>query len=459
MACAFVIATLFTAVGESPPITLSEFLSMRIKIQNLLIIGVVFASWFFIFNLVGIHRSRRLGKISQETFDIFKATTIATFVLLITGFIFNIIIINTNFLVIFWGVSSLLLISSRIILRVALKRARLKGHNLRQMIIIGTGERSKKFAEKICQSPELGYHIAGFVDDSWKGLEPFKRTGWKLLGGLDQLQKILKHQVVDEVVIGLPMKSKYDKINTIINLCEEQGIIIRFLSDLFDLNIAKSYVDHLDDTPILTLHSAPMEQWPLLVKRILDVVLSFILLVLLSPLLFIIACLVKFSSRGPVFFIQERVGLNNRKFKLIKFRTMVENAENLRKRIEKLNEVSGPVFKIRKDPRITSLGKFLRRTSIDELPQIFNVLKGEMSLVGPRPPIPREVEQYEWKDTRRLSMKPGITCLWQINGRNNIPFERWMELDKEYIDNWSLRLDLKILAKTIPAVIRGSGAA
>jgi len=226
MACAFVIATLFTAVGESPSITLSEFLSMRIKIQNLLIIGVVFASWFFIFNLVGIHRSRRLGKISQETFDIFKATTIATFVLLITGFIFNIIIINTNFLVIFWGVSSLLLISSRIILRTALKSARLKGHDLRQMIIVGTGERSKKFADKICRSPELGYHIAGFVDDQWEGLEKFNGNGRKLLGNLEDFQEVIKHQVIDEVVIGLPMKSKYDKINTIINICEEQGIII-----------------------------------------------------------------------------------------------------------------------------------------------------------------------------------------------------------------------------------------
>jgi exopolysaccharide biosynthesis polyprenyl glycosylphosphotransferase len=374
------------------------------------------------------------------------------------GFIFKMDIIDKTFLFTFWGVSSLLLIISRIILRIALKKARLKGHNLRQMIIVGTGERSKKFAEKICQSPELGYHIAGFVDDPWKGLEQFKSKGWKLLGDLDQLQEILKHQVVDEVVISLPMKSKYDKINTIINLCEEQGIIIRFLSDLFDLKIAKSYVDHLDDTPILTLHSTPKEQWPLLVKKFLDIAISLVLLVLLSPFFILIAILIKCDSKGPAFFTQERVGHNKRNFKLIKFRTMIQDAEIMQNELEFQNEATGPVFKIKNDPRFTRVGKLLRRTSMDELPQLANVLKGEMSLVGPRPPIPSEVEQYEWKDRRRLSMRPGITCLWQINGRSNIPFEKWMELDKEYIDNWSLWLDLKILAKTIPAVIRGTGA-
>jgi len=196
----------------------------------------------------------------------------------------------------------------------------------------------------------------------------------------------------------------------------------------------------------------------LLVKKSFDVALSFVLLVLLSPLFLLVAILIKLNSKGPVFFTQERVGFNKRRFKLFKFRTMVDNAEKLREELEEQNEVSGPVFKIKNDPRITPIGKWLRRISMDELPQLINVLKGEMSLVGPRPPIPSEVERYEWKDRRRLSMKPGITCLWQINGRSNIPFEKWMKLDKEYIDNWSLWLDLKILAKTIPAIIRGSGA-
>ncbi|MCK5513856.1 MAG: sugar transferase, partial [Deltaproteobacteria bacterium] len=304
----------------------------------------------------------------------------------------------------------------------------------------------------------MGYHIAGFIDNQWKGLENFHISGWKLLGNLDEFQEVLGHHVIDEVVMSLPVKSYYEKISTIINICEEQGIIIRFLSDLFDLKIAKSYIDHLDDIHFLTLHSAPIEQWPLLVKRSFDVALSSIILLLLLPLLLFIAILIKLDSKGLVFFTQERMGLNKRKFKLLKFRTMVENAEKLRVELEDQKEASGPVFKIRDDPRVTRVGKWLRIISIDELPQLINVLKGEMSLVGPRPPIPSEVEQYECKDKRRLSMKPGITCLWQINGRSNISFDKWMELDKEYIDNWSLWLDMKILAKTIPAVIRGTGA-
>jgi len=171
------------------------------------------------------------------------------------------------------------------------------------------------------------------------------------------------------------------------------------------------------------------------------------------------APLIKATSKGPVFFVQQRIGYNGRLFNCLKFRTMIENAEEIKKDLKKLNEMDGPVFKIKNDPRITKVGRFLRKTSIDELPQIINVLKGDMSLVGPRPPVPDEVSQYELEDRRRLSMRPGITCIWQVNGRNAIGFDKWMELDRQYIDNWSLWLDIKILAKTIPAVLRGSGAA
>ena len=458
MAFAFAVASFITAMVNTPTVSLSEFLATRIKLQNFLIIGLIFLSWQLIFRLVGMYHSRRLGGRLSEIFDILKATTIATSLLLAVGFIFTITLIDKTSLITFWVISSLILIISRITIHAILKKLRLRGHNTRQIVIIGTGSRAQKFADKVYRNPELGYHIIGFVDDQWKGIETFYKTGWKLLGNLEDTHEIVKRHIIDEVVIGLPMKSHYDKIGTIIKTCEEHGIIIRLLSDLFDLKIAKSYIDHLDNTPILTLHTAPIEQWPLLVKRFIDISLSIILLVFLSPLFLLVALLIKFDSKGPVFFIQERVGLNNRRFKLIKFRTMVKDAEKLLKMIEKFNEVSGPVFKMRNDPRLTSAGKWLRKISIDELPQFINVLKGDMSLVGPRPPIQSEVEQYQWKDRRRLSMKPGITCLWQIYGRNTIPFEKWMELDKEYIDNWSLQLDFKILAKTIPAVMRGSGA-
>jgi exopolysaccharide biosynthesis polyprenyl glycosylphosphotransferase len=193
------------------------------------------------------------------------------------------------------------------------------------------------------------------------------------------------------------------------------------------------------------------------VKGIMDILLTLIILILISPVMLLISVLIKLEDGGPVFFKQVRVGRHGRLFKCFKFRTMVVNAEQLREKLMTLNEVDGPVFKIKHDPRITKIGRILRKTSLDELPQFFNVLFGDMSIVGPRPPIPAEVEQYERNLIRRLSINPGITCIWQVSGRNNIPFDRWMEMDMEYIDNWSLALDLKIILKTIKVVFRGDG--
>ncbi len=210
---------------------------------------------------------------------------------------------------------------------------------------------------------------------------------------------------------------------------------------------------------MISFYTGGMHGWPVVVKRTLDFCLSYVLLVLLSPLFVVVGLLIKVTSQGPLFFSQERVGLNKRKFRLYKFRTMIAEAEQKLSEVEHLNEVSGPVFKIKDDPRLTTIGKFLRKTSIDELPQLFNVLKGDMSLVGPRPLPVRDVDGFgkDWQ-RRRFSVRPGITCLWQVNGRSDIPFENWMELDIQYIDQWSLWLDVKILAQTIPAVLRGSGA-
>ena len=459
MLFSFAIASLTNFLLNSSSISISHFLSTRIKLQNFLIVLLLFLSWYIIFQMVGLYRSRRIGSRYSEFIEILKATTIATTFLMVTGFIFRMALIDRTFLFTFWSVSSTTLILARLAIYLVLTKVRIRGRNTRQMLIIGTGKRAKNFAYKIENTPELGYHILGFVDDHWEGLKDFSNgNGWRHLGKFNVVHSLLKEQVIDEVVISLPVKSYYDEITSIVNLCEEQGIIVRLLSDLFDLRIAKSNIDYIDDIPCLTLHSAPIEQWHLLLKRFLDVILSSILIVIVLPLMLLVAFLIKLDSKGPVFFSQERMGLNKRRFKVLKFRTMIHNAERMKDKLNDLNEVSGPVFKIKNDPRLTWLGKWLRKTSIDELPQLINVFKGDMSLVGPRPPIPSEVEEYEWKDRRRLSMKPGITCLWQINGRNTVPFEKWMELDKEYIDNWSLWLDLKILAKTLPAVLRGTGA-
>jgi exopolysaccharide biosynthesis polyprenyl glycosylphosphotransferase len=262
------------------------------------------------------------------------------------------------------------------------------------------------------------------------------------------------------VVIALPMKSMYSRAARIAALCEEQGIVVRLLPDFFNLRLAQSKAEEFEDDAVITLSTGPPESWQHLLKRALDVAISLAAILALAPLGALTALLIKLTSPGPVFFAQERVGLNKRRFRLYKFRTMVADAAERQREIEHLNEARGPVFKIRNDPRLTRVGKFLRKTSIDELPQLFNVLRGDMSLVGPRPLPVRDYEGFDqdWQ-RRRFSVRPGITCLWQINGRSSIPFEKWMELDMEYIDHWSLGLDFKILAKTIPAVLKGAGAA
>jgi exopolysaccharide biosynthesis polyprenyl glycosylphosphotransferase len=284
-----------------------------------------------------------------------------------------------------------------------------------------------------------------------------------LVSNFEGLPTFLRHNVVDEVVIALPVRSLHEHATQIAGLCAEQGIVVRMLSNLFDLNTATPIVEDFD-APVTTQYAGPAPHgWPVVIKRVLDVVLSAALLVILAPAMLLTAILIKLTSRGPVFFIQKRVGLNKRVFEIVKFRTMVADAESKLAGLEHANEVSGPVFKIKSDPRVTAIGRFLRKTSIDELPQLFNVLIGDMSLVGPRPLQLRDYELFtqagpDWQRCR-FSVRPGITCLWQVNGRSSVPFEQWMELDQQYVRRWSLWLDLQILAKTIPAVLKGSGAA
>jgi exopolysaccharide biosynthesis polyprenyl glycosylphosphotransferase len=276
---------------------------------------------------------------------------------------------------------------------------------------------------------------------------------------VSQLEAIMANQPVDEVFVALPANKYGPLVETIVRRCEEQGIIVRVQTQAFDLQVAKSYLDELEGLPVLTIRSGPEDDWQLFAKRLIDILGSAALLLVLAPVFAVIACLIRMDSPGPVFFSQERIGFNKRRFRLMKFRTMMDGADAQQAILEHLNEADGPVFKIKSDPRITRVGKFLRRFSVDELPQLFNVLKGDMSLVGPRPLPVRDVERIDVSShKRRFSIKPGITCLWQVNGRSNIGFDDWVRLDLEYIDKWSLALDLMILLKTIPAVLKGPGA-
>jgi exopolysaccharide biosynthesis polyprenyl glycosylphosphotransferase len=340
-----------------------------------------------------------------------------------------------------------------------LRYIRRQGYNFRHVLVVGRNSRAAKFLNTVAESPELGLRVVGVVDAPAKKQidSPFCR--YAFLGELTALETVLRTRVVDEMFVFLPIKSFYEDIEAVLRLCESVGVEVKLPTNFFSLKLAKSTISMYGDLSVLDLYTSPKMSGQLIVKRLIDVTTSAVLLLLLSPVFASVSILIKVTSSGPVFFRQQRLGYNGRLFDCLKFRTMVENAEELKKTLLHLNEVSGPVFKIKNDPRVTRIGRVLRKTSIDELPQLINVLNGDMSLVGPRPPVPSEVIQYDLPHLRRLSMKPGITCLWQVTGRSMVAFDKWMELDKQYIDHWSLWLDLKILAKTVPAVLKGSGAA
>ncbi len=435
------------------------FISMRVKVLNILLFLGLFYFWHLIFSAFGLYGSRRLGDRKQEVVDVLKATSVAVIVLAMAAHVFRVEMITPAFIVVFWAISSLSLILCRLLMRECLASVRRHGHNLRHVLIVGTNPRAEEFARTIDSRPELGYQLIGFADEEWMGNRDFAKNGKSIVTDLERFSDFLREHIVDEVVIALPMKSFYSQAARIVGECQEQGIIVRALTSLFDFQQGRVDSNELDVTHVLTYSTNLREGRPLVFKRLLDIITASTVLILLAPMLLIVAILVKFDSPGPALFVQERVGLNKRKFRMYKFRTMVANAEKQQLDLEKLNESDGPVFKIKEDPRITRLGRYLRKASIDELPQLLNVLKGDMSLVGPRPLPLRDYQGFDqaWLH-RRFSVRPGITCLWQVHGRSTTTFGRWMELDMQYIDSWSLWLDLKILAKTLPAVFAGRGA-
>lgn len=327
----------------------------------------------------------------------------------------------------------------------------------RNVIIVGSGTRAERVYRELLDHPEWKYKLLGFV-----GGHRLSTAGDldRVLGRISDLEEILMRQAVDEVVIGLPVKSQYSAIERVVAICERVGVQVQYSADLFDTSVAKRIHSEEHGASRRVVLEMVYDDHRHHLKRALDIGGAAFGVIFLAPLLAVVALLIKCTSRGPVFFRQERFGLNRRTFYIYKFRSMVVNAEAAQAQLEHMNQNSGPVFKIFADPRVTKVGAILRKTSIDELPQLFNVLKGEMSLVGPRPLNLRDVGRFsEGRLMRRFSVKPGLTCLWQVSGRSNISFDRWIALDLHYIDNWSLLLDMKILALTVPAVIKCRGAA
>jgi exopolysaccharide biosynthesis polyprenyl glycosylphosphotransferase len=456
---AFALTTI-SRVNAEHTVTLAQFLSMRAKISNLVILFFALIVCHVIFTMCGLYRSRRLTGRNSEALDLLRATTTYLTFFLALSYVFSIRMITIQFLAEFWVLTTCSLIASRLILRIVGDRVRIRGRDQRHMLILGTNARAIEFARRIMASRERGYRLLGFVDDEWPGLAALKSAGFPVVSDYAGVEEYLRRNVVDEVAIYLPLRSYYKHSSHVANLCQQHGITMRIHSDIFGVKYSRWRPEEFEGDQYIATYTSASDLWPRTLKRVFDVVVASFALVVLSPLFILAAAAVKLGSPGPIFFRQERIGLNKRRFKMLKFRSMVHNAERLMSELEKCNEASGPVFKIKNDPRITPVGKLLRRSSIDELPQLLNVLAGDMSLVGPRPLPVRDFEGFheDWQ-RRRFSIKPGITCLWQVGGRSDLSFEEWMELDLKYLDEWSLWLDLKILTRTVPAVFRGAGAA
>lgn len=459
MVVAFGAATILQLHEHGGGLPLVALLSVRVKLINFVIFCLILLAWHWMFSLFGQYCSQRLAERWTMISDSAKAISLASVLLVVAARFWDISLVTPMFMVSFWICAFILVAGSRMLIRSGLEMVRRRGRNLRYILILGTNRRAVEFARRIEAKSEWGYRILGFVDNEWhdKGGPELRHP---LCCNFESLAAYLRHNVVDEVANYLPLRSFYERASHIATLCEQHGILLRFDPLIFDLKIARARTEELDGDAHITSHSSLLDSWATLLKRALDVVVSVVLLVVFAPVLAAIAVLVKLTSKGPVMFRQERIGINKRRFFIYKFRTMVPNAEKLLPRLEQLNEASGPVFKIKNDPRTTPVGRMLRRTSLDELPQLFNVLRGDMSLVGPRPLPVRDYHGFneDWQ-RRRFSVRPGITCLWQVSGRSGIGFDRWMELDLQYLDEWSIWLDVKILAQTIPAVLRGSGAA
>ena len=413
--------------------------------------------WGGLLSYFGMYRTFRTKTIPDILLDIvqtaflgFGLTSSVIYILKIEYISRTLIIISFLFI---WVILS----AEKLALVVFFRFIRRHGYNYKHLLVVGTGKRAQDFLGLVKEHAEWGLRIVGLIDEDPARIGEVLK-GHKVIGSFKDVPDIIHGNPIDEVVFVVP-RASIGKIEALMQFCEVVGITVSVATDYFELKFAKARQTDLHGFPLLTFESVPRDIWGLFLKRLFDIVFSAAALIVLSPAFAGIAIAIKATSRGPVLFRQERLSLNGRKFTLLKFRTMVADAEAKLAGLQSKNEMRGPAFKLENDPRVTKLGRFLRKSSLDELPQLWNVFKGNMSIVGPRPPIPSEVNQYDPWQRRRLSMRPGLTCLWQVMGRNRITdFNEWAKLDLEYIDNWSIWFDLKIFFKTIPVVLLAKGA-
>jgi exopolysaccharide biosynthesis polyprenyl glycosylphosphotransferase len=450
-----VMGAAFLVTNRGSIVDLEQFLALRITMKNALLLVGFLVLWQRIFATANRPTfpggDWRHGELVQVSAGCSLAAVVAALVPL-TGLSRS---FGLSAVALFWVTSVPAALAARRVARVAARVVTRAGRT-RQVIIVGSGPLAYAAFRNVCSCPDARCQVVGFVDtNDWI---PYPEVRERLLGGLSELESILMHRNVDLVLVALPVKSCYSSIQEAIRVCERVGVESRYLADIFRGELARHEYDPDAGMPSVAMKVVHDDVRTLL-KRGFDVAAAVAGLLLLAPLLAAIAAAIKLTSPGPVLFAQERYGLNRRIFRMYKFRTMVADAEALQESIEHLNEAAGPVFKIRDDPRVTPLGSLLRRTSLDELPQLLNVVTGDMSLVGPRPLPLRDVRHFSHAALmRRFSVRPGLTGLWQVSGRSELGFDEWIRLDLQYIDDWSIGLDLRILLRTLPAVVRGTGA-
>ncbi|HEV8401670.1 MAG TPA: sugar transferase [Candidatus Limnocylindrales bacterium] len=415
------------------------------------------AVWVAALWIHDLYRLRARWSIRSEFRDVLRADLLIAVATFSALFLFKLPDVSRRFLITLFILQIVVTMASRISLRLGLGALRNRGYNRRFMLIVGTGDGARRFAERVERRRELGLMVIGHLGVAGASGEDgaVAMVGSRpVLGTVDDIEEILHTRIVDEVAICLTAEHA-GLVEPITRLCEEEGRIVRIPLGELGLSLPGGRVEDFDGGLVLSLVYGPDRALALVGKRLLDIGLGGLALVVLAPVMAVVALVVRAIDGGPVIFRQTRVGLNGRPFRVTKFRTMIPDAEVRLEDLQAQNEIRGPAFKVTNDPRMTRTGRLLRATSLDELPQIWNVLLGEMSLVGPRPPLPREVDEYDLWHRRRLSMKPGITGLWQIQGRREENFDRWVELDLAYIDRWSIWLDVKIMARTIPAMFQG----
>ncbi len=429
-----------------------------------IILLMIIIAWYISFKWMDMYISYRQQPFYQFFVAILKSNFMGMILVSIAMYFLHIQGVSRLLMGIFLILNILLLTLSKFVVFKVLEKVRADGMNTRNILIVGSRKRACELIEAVEKNKSTGYIILGCFDVDEKELGQYVVNGHKVIGLVKDLEDYLTNNVVDELIFAMPLK-KLEHGDRYLAFAENMGIKVRIVPDwelhylMYRPNIAAIRFEDFLGVYTMALQSTPHNEGKILIKHVSDFLGALILIILLLPVFIFIGLAIKIFSRGPVFYTQERLGQNGRRFKVYKFRTMVDNADELQKELEEMNEADGPAFKIKNDPRIIPyIGSFLRKTSLDELPQLFNVLRMEMSLVGPRPPIPREVDEYSVWQRRRLSMKPGMTCLWQIAPRrNDLSFEDWMKLDLQYIDNWSLFNDFKILVLTAKAVITGAG--